>query len=66
MDEVEELRRLLGWVAKRARAGAFSLKRSERDQALVDISYHTSDYAHHWVSPKNPDNDGRVWYGESP
>ena len=66
MTEVEELRRLLGWVAKRARAGCFSHKRTERDQALADISAHTGDYAHYWTSAKNPDNSGRVWYGESP
>jgi hypothetical protein len=66
VSEVEELRRLLGWVYHRTRFGCFSLKRSERDKALSDVNFHTSHYGSHWSSPSNPTQSGRIWSGESP
>jgi hypothetical protein len=65
-SDVDELRRLLGWVFARSRYGCFTAKRSERDAALSDINYWTEPYSDFWKSPSNEARDGRVWGGESP
>lgn len=66
LRELDECRRLLGWVWHRSNAGCFSHKRSERDKALSDVNYWTEKYRRDWATASGAKYDGREWYGESP
>jgi hypothetical protein len=66
-QELEFLRRLLGWVFERTRHGCSSFKRSERDAALSDVNYWTEEYRTHYTGGRiMPISRDRVWCGETP
>lgn len=65
MSELEELRHMLAFAAKRARDGNFARGRMARDRALADIDY--------WLAPYYPKtfvSKGMkpevIWSGERP
>ena len=64
--ELQELRRLLGWIYNRTSAGCCSRKRSERDAALSDVCHFTQPFQHCWDGTSGPRDPNHLWFGEQP
>jgi hypothetical protein len=61
-----EANRLLGWIYHRSRNGLFSMKRSERDQALADINHLCGKFQACWDGQAAKSNPNHQWTGEQP
>lgn len=64
-EQLEEARRLLGFVYHRSRSALFAIGTRGFGNALSDINNFTSKYAKCWSSSR-PQDSLRQWFGETP
>lgn len=63
--ELQQARRLLGWIFQRTNAACVSRKRSERDAALSDVCHFTQPFQQCYDGP-GPRDPNHQWFGEQP